>query len=125
MLAEKERQKIVAELEKQRLESIVEEEKKQGPMVAPSDSDDVDVEPMAKDNKTTNRLSNTGEVAKKSSKTDYYTESEPSPKKAETTTAKPGIDPVVWKQARVELKSLIENFGQNKYQSNSCTIKSL
>ena len=124
MLAEQERQKIVAELENQRLESIVEEEKKQGPMVAPSDSDDVDVEPMAKDNKTTNRLSNTGEVAKKSSKTDYYTESEPSPKKVETT-AKPGIDPVVWKQARVELNSLIENFGQNKYQSSSCTIKSL
>ena len=124
MLAEQERQKIVAELEKQRLESIVEEEKKQGPMVAPSDSDDVDVEPTAKDNKTTNRLSNTGEVAKKSSKTDYYTESEPSPKKVETTV-KPGIDPVVWKQARVELNSLIENFGQNKYQSSSCTIKSL
>jgi len=96
-------------------------------MVAPSDSDDVDVEPMAKDNKTTNRLSNTGEVAQvknKSSKTDYYTESEPSPKKVETTN-KPGIDPVVWKQARVELKSLIENFGKNKYQSNNCTIKSL
>ena len=88
MLAEKEKQRIVAELEKQRLASIEEEEKKQGPMVPPSDSDDVDVEPLAKDNKTTNRLSNTGEVAQnknKSSRTEYYTESEPSPKKVETT----------------------------------------
>lgn len=101
-----------------------------GPLVPPSDDDEkIDLEPTAKDNKTTNRISDvTGEPGpnKKSSKTEYYTESEPSPKKVEpTVAAKPGIDPVVWKQARVELKGLIENFGQNKYQSNNCTIKSL
>lgn len=75
---------------------------------------DIDVEPAAKDNKTTNRLSGTGEPKlaptsnrQQSSKTEYYSESEPSPKKTEQNTAKPAIDPVVWKQARVELKSLI------------------
>ena len=76
---------------------------------------DIDVEPAAKDNKTTNRLSGTGEPKlaaptsnrQQSSKTEYYSESEPSPKKTEPNTAKPAIDPVIWKQARVELKDLI------------------
>ena len=35
------------------------------------------------------------------------------------------IDPEVWKEARVTLADLLKNFGQNKYQSNNCTIKSL
>jgi len=72
-------------------------------MSPPSENSEyeVDVEPHAKDNRTTNRLGSTGEVALKqeekgSSKTEYYTESEPSPKKPESNT-KPGIDPVVWK----------------------------
>ena len=75
---------------------------------------DIDVEPAAKDNKTTNRLSGTGEPKlaptsnrQQSSKTEYYSESEPSPKKTEPNTAKTAIDPVIWKQARVELKDLI------------------
>jgi hypothetical protein len=78
-----------------------------------------DFEPVAKDNRTTNRLSGTGDLTKtpkshgsQVSKTEYYTESEPSPKKPEPKT---GIDPVVWKQARVELKELIDKFGTNKY----------
>lgn len=80
-------------------------------MRAPSENSEyeVDVEPAgAKDNKTTNRLSATGEPisgenkksGKQSSKTEYYSEiSEPSPKKLNASGGekKSPIDPVVWK----------------------------
>jgi hypothetical protein len=63
-------------------------------MSPPSENSEyeIDVEPAAKDNKTTNRLSGTGEPTapqksnrQPSSKTEYYSESEPSPKKTEPT----------------------------------------
>jgi|LauGreDrversion4_2_1035121.scaffolds.fasta_scaffold544423_3 hypothetical protein len=61
-------------------------------MSPPSENSEyeIDVEPAAKDNKTTNRLSDTGQPTaalksnrQQSSKTEYYSESEPSPKKPE------------------------------------------
>ena len=48
--------------------------------------------------------------------------SSPNPKQGKPTNE---IDPKKWDDAKVQLRELLKVFGANKYQSNTCTIKSL
>jgi hypothetical protein len=66
--------------------------------------------------KKTNKTMTNTETGSKSYYYDDTEKSESRKQESEHKPAKPkAIDPEVWKNARVKLKSLLENFGQSKY----------
>ena len=52
-------------------------------------------------------------------------ESQPPVKTPVDKQARQQIDQEVWRSAKPKLKNLIQNFGQNKYVSNTCSITSV
>ena len=52
-------------------------------------------------------------------------ESQPPVKTPIDKQARQQIDQEVWRSAKPKLKNLIQNFGQNKYVSNTCSITSV
>lgn len=134
---EKERQLRLAQLE--------EESKKSGPLDPPSDdySDEFADAPSggvinvkssqevtakkAEDPKKAEAPTSVRSpiVTKQTHKTSSYEEYTESAEPEAKEEPKKSIDPEVWREARGSLSDLLRNFGQNKYQSNNCTIKSL
>ena len=54
-----------------------------------------------------------------------YTEQDNVSKQEQPNTKTQKVDPEVWKKARSDLRDLLDDFGNNVYQSNTCKIVSV